>query len=416
MTVFRDKRRNNRWSYEFEIDRQRYQGTCDNDDGTPSRTKDEAREAEVREKKLVRARQGMARSGIVAGGFLLTQALGLHLQALEADGSTSHLASVRRIAAEIVKFFGPTCRVVEIDQIRADEFRTFTVGQRRKVWIGGARKPTPEDEVNPALWKVLDRPISPSEVNHRLDVLRSALGRAHKVRDPLTGHSALPFPPDIKPVFEPKRTPTPMPEAELAARLESASPWTIEATLLARLFGCRLAEATFVDLRHMDHQERCLRFRGEETKSGRDEALYGGEAGWALLERLAAQAIRRGQTRLITWPGLGWARRVFRGVMPADDATDPETSLSIWRPLKSIRRSWNGSARRAGIDQPQRYHDVRAAYITDIDRVASATTTRLLARHASMATTQKYIGLVDSELAEAANVAAKRRAKMKIVK
>lgn len=416
MTVFRDKRRNNRWSYEFQIDGERHQGTCDNDDGTPSRSKGEAQEAEAREKKLVRAQGGMARSGIVRGGFLLSQAITLHVQTLEADGSASHLASVRRIAAGLVRFFGPACRVVEIDQIRADEYRTFTVAQRRRVWIGGPRKPTPEDDANPRLWKELDRPISASEVNHRLDVLRCALNRAHKVRDPFTGQSALPFPPEIKPVFEPTRTPTPMPEAELEARMEAAPPWTVEAALLARLFGCRLTEVAKAELRHLDHENRCLRFRGEETKSGRDEALHGGAEGWALVEGLAHQARRRGQTRLITWPGIGWARRVSRGVVPADDVTDTTTGLSVWRPLKSVTTSWKGSAERAGIENPHRFHDVRAAYISAIDRVASATITRLLARHASMATTQKYIGVDGGELAEAADVAAKRRAKLKVVK
>lgn len=415
MTVFRDARRNGRWSFNFKLNRKRYQGVCDNEDGTPARTKGQAQEAEARRRKEVRALQGMARSGLAPGGYLLAQAIDLHLESL-VDASASHLKSVKRIAGELLQFFGVDRPIAAIPLPEVNAYRTFAVAQKRKVWVGGPRAPTPADHRNPKLWKVLARPRSASEVNHCLDVLRCAFKAAHKVRDPLTGHSTLPFPPDVAPVFDTNRVPTPMPEAELADRLAEAPPWTRETALLARLFGCRLTEAATVELRHMDRQERCLRFLGSETKSGRDEPLYGGDEGWRLLERLEAQARRRGTTRLITWPGPAWARRVARGEIPTDDARDPKTADSIWRPLKSIKTSWKGSARRAGVEQPHRYHDVRAAYITDIARGASGPLTRLLARHASMATTEKYIGLVDSDRKKAANQAARRRARMKVVK
>jgi hypothetical protein len=42
----------------------------------------------------------------------------------------------------------------------------------------------------------------------------------------------------------------------------------------------------------LDHQERCLRFLGSETKSGRDEPLDGGKEGWKLLQHLETQARR----------------------------------------------------------------------------------------------------------------------------
>ena len=177
-----------------------------------------------------------------------------------------------------------------------------------------------------------------------------------------------------------------------------------------------MSEALTLTIRHLDHEARCLRLLGATTKSGRDEPLHGGDIGWALLVRLEAQARRRGQKHLITWPGVKAARRMRLGEIPADEAVDRGTGQSIWAPVKSIRKSWNTSARKAGVDDPHRYHDLRAAYITDIDQVASTTDTRLLARHASIATTQKYIGIADRGLAGVANRAAKRRARLKVVK
>lgn len=414
MTVFRNKQRGNRWAYDFELNKERYRGYCLRPDGQPAKTETEARDAETRVRDRARAEQGMAKSGIRADSYPLASAIHLH-RSRQVDSSTSHVKSLQRIGAELMRFFGLEKPIAAITPEDIEAYRAFCIAQKRKVWVGGPRKITDADHGNPRLWRETGRPRSASEVNHCLDVLRCAFNAAHKVRDPITGQSVLPFPIEIDPVFDATRAPTPMPEDELARRLEAAPPWTQETALLARLFGCRLTEAVTVELRHMDHQERCLRFLGSEAKSGRDEPLYGGAAGWTLLERLAAQARRRGATRLITWPGSGWARRVARGEIPADDARD-EDGRSIWRPLKSIATSWRGSAKRAGVEHPHRYHDLRAAYITDIDRVAGPTATRLLARHASMATTQRYIGLQDSELGRAANKAAKRRARLRVVK
>ena len=415
MSVFRNKQRGGQWAYDFVIGGERFRGYCLNPNGTPATKRSEAADAEGRVRAAAKASQGMAKSGIRPGGYLLAQALNHHI-ARQVDSSASHVASVRRIVSELLRFFAPGRPIAEIGAPEVEAYRAFAVAQKRKVWIGGPRKITEADHGNPRLWRELDRPRSASEVNHCLDVLRCALDIAHKTQDPMTGHSALPFPPTVAPVFEVKRSPTPMPEGELASRLEVAPPWTQEAALLARYYGCRLSEALTLTTRHIDREARCLRLLGAATKSGRDEPLHGGEVGWELVLRLEAQARRRGQVHLVTWPGVRAARRLRLGEVPDDTAVDPKTGRSIWAPLKSIRKSWNTSAEKAGVDQPHRYHDLRAAYITDIDRVAGATTTRLLARHASMSTTQKYIGLDGKELAGAADRAAKRRAGLKVIK
>ena len=145
-----------------------------------------------------------------------------------------------------------------------------------------------------------------------------------------------------------------------------------------------------------------------ETKSGKDQAVYGGRQGWILMCWLARQARRRGQTHLVTWPGRYWFKRVARGEQPPPD---------VWQPLKTIRRSWGDTIERAGIESPHRFHDVRAAYITNIAKLGSSAITKGLARHASMATSEKYIKVADEDLARAADRAAdQRRPKLKVVK
>ncbi|UYN97664.1 MAG: site-specific integrase [Enhydrobacter sp.] len=405
MTVYRDKQRKSRWCYEFVANGVRYRGVCKSPDGVYARTKADATAAEVAARARAKAEQGMARSGIRPGAYLLGQALLRHI-GNQLDSSASHVASLRRIMGELLRFFGPDRAVVDIGVEDIDAYRKFAVAQKRRVWIGGPRKVEEGDEDRPELWRVLDRPRSASEVNHCLDCLRSALRAAHAVRDPRTGERVLPFPPEVKPVHNPGRDPTPMPEAEFSARLAGATPWVAEAASLARLFGLRLAEALMLEVRHLDHEEQCIRLRASETKSGKDQPVYGGDPGWQLLLRLASQARRRGQTRLVTWPGPKWHKAALRGDTVPED---------VWRPLKSIRKGWLNTAVRGEIDHPHRFHDLRAGYITGIAKLGSSAITKRLARHASMATTERYIAVAADELARAANRAARRRA-LRVVK
>jgi integrase len=143
----------------------------------------------------------------------------------------------------------------------------------------------------------------------------------------------------------------------------------------------------------LDFEARCLRFKGEDQKSGRDEEAYGGAIGWRLVQRLVKQARTRGQDHLITWPGPQhtWNVRMGRGV-PRD----------AWRPLKSVRKSWATSAKDAGIEKPRRFHDVRGAYITQVARgTRSSRMIREAARHRDQSTTDRYIEIAQNETAKA---------------
>jgi integrase len=178
-----------------------------------------------------------------------------------------------------------------------------------------------------------------------------------------------------------------------------APPWTAEAAELSRVFGLRRGEALWVERRHIDREEGGLFFSGEETKSGRDERVFGGEAGMTLLERLRLQAVERGQKHLVTWPGPKHWRAMLRG---------EEIPRAAWRPLKSVRRSWRTTIKTGEIDQPHRFHDVRARYVTEVAKVQAAAT-QDAARHADPATTALYVKLAAGEVRTAVEKAIGRR-------
>jgi integrase len=407
MGVYRDKLRDNRWCYEFQVAGQRHRGVCRTSDGSYVKSKGDATLAEAAARKKVKADQGVAKNGIQPGAYTLAMALDRHIGKTGIDSGASHIASLNRIASEMLGHFGLHRAVVDIGADDVEGYRKFLAAQKRKVWKGGPRKMTGADLDNPRLWKKLDKLRSASEVNHCLDFLRSALRGVHKMRDPRTGVSMLPFPPEIEPVFETERDPTPMSEAEFRARLHDAPSWVVDAANLAWWFGLRNTEALTLELRHLDYENHCLRLMGAETKSGKDQAVYGGREGWIIARWLARKARRRRQKFLVTWPGRHWFKKARRGEAVPDDA---------WQPLKTIRRSWTDTIDRAGIENPRRFHDLRAAYITNAAKLGSSALTKGLARHASMATTERYIGVARNDLAEAANLAAERRSRLRVVK
>lgn len=395
MTVFRNKQRGGRWSFDFWSDSQRYTGYCiDPETGKEATSKSEAKELEALEKRRVKALNGAARNGNRPGSFSLLQAMMLHLDSL-AGASPVYVANQKMYAREILKWFGQDLPMVEVTTAKADEYRAWALEQPLRIWKGGTAKK--RDRRDPKWWGEGKKKRSAVSVNHYLRCLRSGLAQAHKAKDPVTGMPMLPFPPEVKSAKEPKRTPRPMPDGELAKRLEKAKPWVRDAADLARAFGLRKAEALTVTLDNIDPEHRGLRFGAEEVKSDRDEYAYGGEEGWALLKRLAAQARRRGVRHLVTWPGPKHWKAVLRD--------EPPDGLT-WIPLKSIRRAWQTTAKNLKIKgvkvtRPHRFHDLRARFITEVAKVAPTAVTQQAARHADPATTARYTGIASLEVAEA---------------
>lgn len=386
MTVFKNKQRNGEWRFDFRLGGRRYHGPCIVAEGRPAANRREALEAEGVHRRRVRGDNNAPRPATRPGAYSFGQAVLARIRR-QVGRSPLHVANLMLYGRDLLAHFGDATPIGDIGQAEVDAYRVKAAVAMVSVWRGGPRR---RDKVS-GKTGTLDRKRSPASINHRLNFLRSVLGQAHATRDPVTGRPLLEHPPKVEPVPEAKRQPRPMPDAELYARLETAPPWVQEAGELVRYFGLRRAEVLGVELANVDKGRRALRFDGAATKSGRDEFAYPLPGGWEFLDRLAKQARRRGQTRLITWPGPAYMAAAAAGLpVPRD----------CWRPLKSIRRAWRSTVRKAGVDHPHRFHDVRARYITDI-----ATHHRGLAkeaaRHADPATTERYISIASTTVAAA---------------
>jgi integrase len=150
--------------------------------------------------------------------------------------------------------------VVQITKVEVEHYRSHLATQTVKVWQGGKNNP---DLTRTDLWRDTGRPRTARTNTYYLKRLRYVLTGAHETRDPLTGVSALPFPPKVKLFPESKRVPRPMPDAEFVHRHAEAKAWTRDAMDLARKFGLRRREALMVTLDHIDHERRELFFSAE---------------------------------------------------------------------------------------------------------------------------------------------------------
>lgn len=407
MTVFQNHQRNGEWRYDFELGKQRYHGPCLDDDGQPVRNKRAAIAAEEAARVAARQKQNLARSGIRPGTYTIGQAAARHLARKE--GKTdfeNHVRYVREILS-FEKFAGGRKAMRDITTEDCEAYGRFAARQTLKKWIGGSKRKKTGTAADDRFWRDTERPRTKREVNNYLKCLRSLFLIASTTRDPHTRQPVIDEVPEIKLFKMPKRLPRPMGDDELGARLEEAPPWTREAGELARLFGLRRGEVFKVGRRHIYRPTKGLRFDAGETKSGNEELVHGGAAGWQLLEELDAQARDRGREHLITWPGPKLWRALVRGEAIAKEE---------WRPLKGISRSWRTTVKRAGIERPHRFHDVRAQYITEVAKVQKAAA-QDAARHQDPATTALYIKLAEIEVANAvAEAVARRPGRLKVVK
>ncbi len=405
MTTWYDKEKR-AWRYRFWRNKVPYFGYCVHPvTGARAKNRTEARNFERAEMAKVPALTGQAASGIRPGAFTIGQAADLY----RADKHGRHKENVRTYVRELLGYFGPATAVTDISLTRVVEYRTWAQKQPVLVWKGGPKR-DPRDPRNRDFWKPTGRTRGPHTVNLYLDALSGILDAAHRHRDPITNMPALPFPPPVERLPEPKRKPTPMDDADLEAIEQEAVPWVADAAELARLFGLRLTEALSSTRHWIDRQDRGLRIPEHIAKSGNEEFLPAGPDGMALLERLAEQALERGVDHLVTWPGPGGLARL------AAAAQGRKAKPVEWRPLKNFRRALGTAKKRAGLvgdGKRRRFHDVRARFITGIAAGASDHATMLAARHADPKTTQGYIQLVSEEVRSAIASAETRRERRK---
>jgi integrase len=403
MSVFKDKRRNGRWSYDFWLGGKRYQGYCVDSKGAPAANRREALDCEAGVRTAARNKAAQQSRSSRQGEFTLNQACVVYLarkKDTEPTNYENHIMYVREIRA----FLDGHRAIAEISTDDIERYRQYCASQTIKVWTGGQKKK--DDPHAERYWKDTGRARSKRQVNNYLKCLRGLFAVAAKIMDKASGMPVLRDIPDIKLHKVPKRLPRPITDTELDDRLAHAPQWTREAAELSRLFGLRRGEALMLERRHIDHEIQGIRFPPNETKSGNEELAHGGASGWDLLLQLDAQARERGQRHLVMWPGKKYFRHYLAG---------KPVPGHCWQPLQSIRRSWHGSARRAGIEGAHRFHDVRARYITEVAKILPAAA-QDAARHQDASTTAMYIKLATHEVRDAVACAIARRPKLRSVK
>ncbi len=151
-------------------------------------------------------------------------------------------------------------------------------------------------------------------------------------------------------------------------------------------------------LDQVDFDHRGIWLSADDVKDSEDAFIPGGTAAMAFLEELVAQARSRGAAHLITW------RPTFK---------DPERAArEPWRPITSPKRSWATAMKtiEKEFGRRWRFHDLRAAYITQIVITAGPIAGQRLARHSDYKTTQSYVEVADEVLRAAAEHAGERPA------
>lgn len=389
MTVWYNKDRE-RWMYGFVLRKVRHSGYCLDALGQPVTSKSAARQAEG----VARRKAEMAPKVADAGALTLAQVMA-DLKPMWKAQARWHAS--RTYIREILAFFGPETAMRDIGEWRIQDFTMHLRTQPMRSWQGGPRR-DPSDEENAGFWKTLDKTRAPATVNLILTMLRQALDRATKVRDPITGRPALEVAPKVPEVAVPRRKARPVPDDVLSELLGSVPQHLREAITLVLYFGFRRGEVFGLEIHNVDFDAGGIRLFAENVKDSEDTFLPGAPEAMDYLRQLVKQARERGQRRLITW------RR---------ERKDPEaTARQPWLTIKSSKKAWNTAmdAIEKKTGRRWRLHDVRAAFITHVAMTSGQLAAQALARHSDYDTTRAYVEVADELRRTAADRAAIRPA------
>ncbi len=372
MTVWWNEHRQ-RWMFDFVVALERHQGYCLKADGTPAKTRREATAIEEELKVALRRAGGVKPSR--PGSYSLAQ--GMDAYAATRRPGRNFEENQRCYMAELLEYFGPATALGDIGEGEINAYIAWARQQPVMIWIGGSNKD--RDRTNKKWWKPHPdgRKRSDATINRYLDCLRATFGIAHKTRDRFTGQAILPFPPKVPELEEVEHLARPIPNEAIGAILDNAASHAAEAAALSNHFPMRKMEVLTRKIQHCDPFLRGIWIRGEETKAGRDEFMPASDAAWAFVEFLIAQAKRRGTDYLIAYL--------------------PPGKNKQWRPVKDIRRAWKTAQREAGIAQPYRFHDNKAAFSTNLlEATDDIETVRKASRHRQVSTTRVYLNTLEA--------------------
>jgi integrase len=383
VTVYFNKARD-RWMFEFWQRRQRHRGYCLDAAGAPVTSKNAALQAEGVAKRAA----SMSRKTVDPHTVTIGQVVAVLQVRWKTEATWS---DKKRQAREIVKFFGASRSMREIDADRIRAYTDFAMAQPIKIWTAG---PGADEEAPASAWKSSGRIRSAATVNRYLSLLRQIIGRAAEMRDG-AGRLVLEDPPAVKDLPELKRRARPVPEPVLEIALDMLPPHARDALVLTLYFGFRKSEVFQLQIHQVDFVANGIWLAAEDVKDREDAFLPGAPPAMAFLRRLVDQAQARGATRLITY------RR-------HPDAKAP----GKWKPVAGSRTAWKRVMDHIQAQTGRRYrwHDVRAAFITHVALTSGPVAAQRMARHSDYETTQAYVEVADKIRRGAATDAAARPA------
>lgn len=396
MTVFFDEARK-RWRYDFQLAGVRYAKECTDAGGNPVTSRRAAQNSENEARRLAKI------------GPKLTRATDLTLARVINDLSEKWIREAdwqnkQRYAREIVAFFGADTLIRDIDGARIQDYITFAVNQPVMIWTGGANRRRDNEQAD-RFWKPhpQGKTRGPATANRYLPLLRMAFDRAYKTRDPITRERAVEEVPVIKDLDEPKRKARPTPDAVITELYQLLPEYVIDAIRLTLYFGVRKGEVFRLRVADVDFEARGIRLEHQNVKDDEDAFLPGSRDAMQFLAQLVDQAQDRRTPHLIT-------RRRYR-----KDAT--AQAAEPWVDIKSPKTVWRSAmvTIEKKFGKRWRWHDLRAAFITNIAVNAGPMAAQKLARHSDFATTQGYIDVAD-EITRAAVEKASDRPALKLVR
>lgn len=373
MTVHFNKHRQ-RWVFDFVKAGKRYQGNCLDAHGQPVASKSAAKQAEGVEKRRVEMEPKVAKPGELT--------VAMAIAALTPNWQLQAKWSARKIILRaIIKFFGADTAIGSIDQARTDDFLTEIRTKPMMAWKGGPLR-DPSDDANAAFWVETDLVRANATVNKYMDTLRQIFDRAAAHRDPATGQQVFPNLPTVKGLRPPKRRGRPMP-GQVSAEIMSIMPrHVVDAMMVTACFGFRRTEAFTLDRNHIDWDNQGIRLRAEDVKDEEDIFLPADQFALGYLWCLDIEAEQRKTKSLITW----------------------RDKDGRWVPIKNPKSAWKRARAfmRKKYGKTWRWHDLRAAFITNVAMKSGGVVAQTLARHSSFSTTQGYIEVADEIRRQAA--------------
>jgi integrase len=333
---------------------------------------------------------------------------------LKAKTGTDDEKNANRYVADLIEFFGVERDAATIGRSDFDSYREWALKQPIRVYLGAGLTPeqaAKREATGTALWRETDRTRSASTVRLYWKALKAALRIAHESRDPVTGARLLAEVPALPNIKAPKRKARPIPQGDIGRIIAEAPSHVRDAAILSSQMAFRRAEVFALTTEHVDRERFGVWLRAEETKANEDAFMPANAIAWDVLDRLYVAAIGREPHPDPTFGETATRKHLIVYVPNAGRVTTGKyvgVKKSIPRPIRHPTTAWRSLQRRLGIMGKHRWHDLKAAFVSAVGKVASGPTTQALARHADFATTQGYLAVEDPELRAAVDAVAKR--------